>query len=836
LILRLAAREIKNHPRFSFFFVLSVLLGLLGLTAIESFKGVVQTNLQSRSKELLGADLELSSRFALEKRHVDIIQQYFKEATHLKSLDIFSMTSFNGASRLIQVRAQENGYPFYGKLLLRSNTQYPGDATPLADNEAWIYPELATQLNIKIGDQLPIGESVFKVVDIVERDVQQSMQTGAIAPRVYLSMDGVKKGELIKFGSTVGYKIGFKFPEGVQIDNDKDLLDRIKKSFDSTVRISTPSSEEDQVGRTLAYLGDFLGLVSLVALFLASVGILYLFQAHLRHKAADFSTLHAIGMERKKLIRFMLYHLSLLSIFGTVCSITFGLILIGPLKSLAFQFLPIEIDNLFSWKPFILVLLVGIASPLFLSIPLILKASNLATRKSHQKVSMIAWAAWPLFFAVLSFYVSKSFLVAGAFLGGIVIFLLVLIPLLRVCLNFISKVKVKNINLRHALLRSSRTWAATLSIFLAVFYCSLVFNLIPQLRTNLENEISVANPSVRPSVFLFDVQDDQVEDLKTFSNQANLPLTNISPMVRARLVSINDEKYEIDTDQKLTREEEQKARFRNRGMNLSYANQLNPSEKLVEGREFSGVYKDESMESPAEISIEQRFATRLGLNLGDILEFEILGMPIKGKVVNFRSVRWTTFMPNFFIVFQEGVLNDAPKTFLATFGQLSNQLKDKLQVDLFKKFPNISAVDIGRVIERIVVVLGTMSQALLVMALLSVIVGLMVIGFIINHQMLTREKDMALEKMLGLSTQSMMSRLRFEFIGILVIASGLGVIGSLLMSYLLSVVLFDGLWAFDPILPVLSFVMILLVGISIVEVLGRKAIATEAAVLFRDAD
>lgn len=836
MILRLAAREIKNHPRFSFFFVLSVLLGLLGLTAIESFKGVVQTNLQSRSKELLGADLELSSRFALEQRHVDIIKTFFPKAEHLKSVDIFSMTSFNGASRLIQVRAQQIGYPFYGQLLLRSGKQYPGDAKVLGEQEAWIYPELATQLNIKIGDQLPIGEAKFTVVDIVERDVQQSMQTGAIAPRVYLSMAGIERGELIKFGSTVGYKIGFKLPADIQVDANKELLDQVKKSFDSTVRISTPSSEEDQVGRTLAYLGDFLGLVSLVALFLASVGILYLFQAHLRHKAMDFATLHAIGMARGKLIRFMFYHLGLLSIVGTLCSIVFGLVLLGPLKTLAFQFLPIEINNLFTWKPFILVLLVGVASPLFLSIPMILKASNLATRKTHRRVPVLAWAAWPVFFALLSFYVSKSYLVAGAFLAGIIIFLLILIPLLKLCLRFIERVKVSNINLRHALLRSSRTWAATLSIFLAVFYCSLVFNLIPQLRTNLENEISVANPDVRPSVFLFDVQDDQVEELKSFSKEKSLPLTNISPMVRARLVSINDEKYEIDTDQKLTREEEQKARFRNRGMNLSYASSLNASEKLVEGREFSGTYEDESMESPAEISIEQRFATRLGLSLGDILEFEILGMPIKGKVVNFRSVRWTTFMPNFFIVFQEGILNDAPKTFLATFGQLSTQLKDKLQVDLFQKFPNVSAVDIGRVIERIVVVLGTMSQALLMMALLSVLVGLMVIGFIINHQMLTREKDIALEKMLGLPARSMMARLRFEFIGILLVAAFLGVFGSLGMSYLLSLVLFDGLWAFDPVLPIASFVLIILVGVIIVEVLGRKAIATEAAVLFRDAD
>src|SRR5690606_24240609 len=285
---------------------------------------------------------------------------------------------------------------------------------------------------------------------------------------------------------------------------------------------------------------------------------------------------------------------------------------------------------------------------------------------------------------------------------------------------------------------------------------------------------------------------DQVEDLAEFSKTNDIPLMNLTPMVRARLVAVNAEKFEIDTEQKLTREDEREARFRNRGMNLSYASGLNQAETLVEGREFNGRYDDPTFESPAEISLEKRFADRLGLKLGDILEFDILGMPVFGQVVNLRNVRWTTFIPNFFITFQEGVLEDAPKTFLATVGFLSPKAKDQVQVDLFKAFPNVSAIDVARVIERVVVVLNTMSMALLLMASLTIIVGLMVISFIMNHQMIARERDIALEKMLGVAPKVLLRKLRLEFGALFIGAAGLGVLSSLMMSYALAFFLFDG--------------------------------------------
>ncbi len=836
MILKLALKEIRNHPKFSFFFIVSVLFGLLGLTGIETFKGLVEQNLKSRSKELLGADLEISSRFPLTEENERAVSKIFPESQPLNAVSLFSMTSFKTTSRLIQVRAQDHGYPFYGQLVLASGQTYPGTAAKLMADEVWIYPEISTQLGIKVGDSLPIGEAIYKVKDIVEQDIQQSMQTGAIAPRVYLSMDGIKRGKLIQFGSTAFYKIGFKFSPNVDLTDYEDKIKALKESFDTTIRVSTPASEEDQVGRTLAYLGDFLGLVSLVAMFLASVGILYLYQAHLRYKAQDFAVLHAIGMSRRRIFRFSLTHLIILSLAGTLLSLVFGFVLLGPLKELSTNFLPINLEDTFSYKPFILVTLVGLCSPILLAIPLAQKAINLATYTPLKRFHLLSWLGWPVFFACLSFYIAQSYIVAGAFLGGISAFLIIVFPLLRLALKLLESINFSGALIRHTILRTSRSWASTSAIILSIFYCSLVFNLIPQIRVNLENEIQVDDSSKRPSIFLFDIQDDQVDSLKSFSKERDLPLKNIAPMVRARLVKINDESYEVDTEKGLTREDAQKARFRNRGMNLSYANALNPSEKLLEGESFSGVYSDTTLESPAELSVETRFASRVGIKLGDILTFDVLGMPIRGIVKNIRSVRWTSFMPNFFITFQDGILNDAPKTFLATYGYLSAEAKDNLQLDLFKSFPNVSAVDIGRVVDRIVVVLATMSRALLLMSILSVMVGLMVISFIINHQMLIRQKDIALEKMLGVNKWDLLFKIRLEFFVMVSCAAFLGILSSLLMSYGLSYFLFDGLWTFQLSLPVISFVVICLTSFLIVEFLARSSVNTQAAVLFRDSD
>ena len=835
MILKLVLRETRNHPRFAIFFITSVMLGLMGLSAIESFKAVVQSNLAGRSKELLGADLELSSRFPLTTEHVAMVKSRYSVLQVKRSSTVFSMTSFGGTSRLIQIRSQDQGYPFYGEMKLGSGQIYPSSSQALAANEIWIYPELATQIGVKVGDHVPLGKAKYRVVDIVVEDLQQSMQMGSIAPRVYMSPAGFKRGGFIQFGSTASYKVGFKLAASDYIDKDEKKLKNLKKSFDTSIKVSTPNSEKDQVGRLLAYLGDFLSLVSLVALFLSSVGIIYFYQAYLHQNKKNYEIMHAIGMTGKQLIQHALVNIILLSFLGTIMTLIVAQIFSHPLQSLAMKFLPMAIERHTLWQPIVLVLIVGLVSPFLLAAPMVFKMVGEIVKRGFNRWFILYWLAWPIFFTALSFYVAPSYRVSGGFLLGIVISLGILLPCMRGALGLIERYKSPNIEIHHALLKTSRTWRSTLCVFLTIFYCSLAFNIIPQLRENLEKEIEIDPQGTRPSLFLFDIQDDQLSELKEFSQRQGWPLMNISPLVRGRLIAVNGEKFEVETKEQFTREGQQGARFRNRSMNLSYKVKLNKSEKLIAGRDFSGRYNDSTLKTPVEISLEQYFAQRLNLELGDELEFDVLGMPILGKVVNLRSIRWTSFVPNFFINFQDGVLNDAPKVFLATLGSLSDQAKNTVQVDLIKSFPNVSAVDVTRVIESVLEIMGTMSSTLVIASILSVLVGLMVIGFIVHHQMVSREKDIALEKMLGVLPDSLMRKMRFEFLGILFFAALGGILASLAMSYILSYYLFDGIWYFTLELPLLSFGIIMLVGIFLVEILGRKAVNKPAAILFRDA-
>ncbi len=76
--------------------------------------------------------------------------------------------------------------------------------------------------------------------------------------------------------------------------------------------------------------------------------------------------------------------------------------------------------------------------------------------------------------------------------------------------------------------------------------------------------------------------------------------------------------------------------------------------------------------------------------------FEIQGTPMEGRVANLRKVRWNSFQPNFFLLFQEGALNDAPKTFLATISHVAQENRQRLKNKIVNDFPNVSVIDVTR--------------------------------------------------------------------------------------------------------------------------------------------
>ena len=80
--------------------------------------------------------------------------------------------------------------------------------------------------------------------------------------------------------------------------------------------------------------------------------------------------------------------------------------------------------------------------------------------------------------------------------------------------------------------------------------------------------------------------------------------------------------------------------------------------------------------------------------------------------MSLREVRWNSFQPNFFVVFQPGVLEEAPAVYLASIPQLPAEQRDALQASLAAAFPNVSSIDVTRAVQRLLGLIDQLQWAL----------------------------------------------------------------------------------------------------------------------------
>ncbi|MBK6351169.1 MAG: hypothetical protein IPF50_15835 [Proteobacteria bacterium] len=66
------------------------------------------------------------------------------------------------------------------------------------------------------------------------------------------------------------------------------------------------------------------------------------------------------------------------------------------------------------------------------------------------------------------------------------------------------------------------------------------------------------------------------------------------------------------------------------------------------------------------VSVEQDYAERLGIKLGDTLTYDVAGETVTARVTSLREVHWDSFQPNFFVVFSPGVLDDVAGTLITS--------------------------------------------------------------------------------------------------------------------------------------------------------------------------
>lgn len=806
--LELILNAIKNSKKFTFVFILNFCLGITGIFSLEYFKGLMDKSMEGQAKTLLGADLIVTSKFPIDDETKKKINDRLPESKKVfEGVSLYSMVSSNKRGRLVQIVKVGEGFPFFGGFVFENGDRYPGERPLPSGQDVWVYPEILAQLESKKGDLLKIGDKEFKASHVVTDDSFKAIRFSGFMPRIYMTEEAIERAGLIQFGTTARYTINYLFQETFTNDELEIIEEDIEDTIGRSIHAQSPNDGSDRVVRIMQMVADFLSLVSLVTLFLSFVGLFYLYSGFLMKYKRDIMVLLDLGMRKSKVVSIYLIHFALMLLAsGAVVAIIINFLAPWAKEIIATNLsldLVFKVDHLFYAKAALFLLLITPA----VALPMLLQTIE-GKFKPNAK-SLLPYLPLLALFLGLSAYVSESektglFFCLGVFATAIV----------AMAAGYFFLQSQDSVGLKGKVWRSLaakniiRRKASSLVIAISLFLCSALFSLIPQISHSLTESLELAKDE-KPQFFLFDIQEEQLKALHSFIQDTGASLDSPSPMIGARVISVNGEDFlaeDFDEEDGEAADDE-RGEMRNRSVNLSYRKALYPTEEIVEGKPFSGPYTDDDFSKPVEISVEKRYADRRELEVGDALVFDVLGMEIPAEIVNIRTVKWTDFVPNFFFLLQSGSLNDAPKTFLAT---VSNSKVDpnELTLQLAKKFPNISVVDVKDVIDKILGIVQMVNGVLRQMGVFSIIIGLLMIFIIIQHQMTLRRPDIMRLKMIGVKLGQIRKSIVLEFALVSLTSTLLGLSVGVASSWALANYVFEGRWSFQ-------WELLLLIGISI---------------------
>lgn len=837
-------KDFKSDRAFNWFYILCASLGIMGLLLVESFKNGVEDKVTRNAKNFIASDISVSTRRNFIPEEKAALEEYLslQKFEHALWIETYSLISKSSAadplSKLANLNFVSEKFPFYGGVILENNNvKGPGEWSELHSRPSvWISRDLAWELGLKLNDEINVGEGNFVVSGIVIEDKFSSFRGFSLAPKIFLSYKFMEKTELVKFGSTATHAYAIKLPADRELKAVQQNLRKIIK--DRSVKIVGPEESSQQISRSLLLLADYLSLITLLTYLLSLIGLYYFSQHFLSGKLKVFSIYKAMGIKTSYLFRVNFLHLITLTFSAVVVSTAIVLLILPGLESFFERLVGDDLQfalNLASIGRILLLSFVGsmlALGPLYwgaLQIPVATVFQDLPAELKGMKFGYFL----PLFFyiVILAIVLANSLRVGGLFVGALTLIVGLAALIFKIVTTFLEKSSPKfSFTNRHAAKTLSRYFTSSFTVFICLLLGMTLSTFIFQLEKSLRAEFTQTYGNKRPDLFIFDLQDSQYDEYQELVKSNGWVETMSAPMIRARLIKINDQSTSTREENSegttfSTREDENSERMRNRGVNLSFRSKLSWSETITEGK-FNGLPCNPDVK-PCEVSLEQSYARRLGAEIGDTLVFDVSGIEISAVVTSFRQVKWTSFEPNFFILFQPGVLEEAPKTYLASFKAEDVGAKRALFSGMARTFPNVSILDVSEVVKKITNIFDLMAMAIKFISILSLSLALIVLIAVSFNHLDLRKKEMTLFKMIGLRNQKIAAIYIREFSMLVAICIFLSVIFGSAMTFSLMKFIFNGEAFYRPelvitLLVLLSSMLIMIVKLRVNQLLKNR--------------
>ncbi|MDG2273656.1 MAG: ABC transporter permease, partial [Halioglobus sp.] len=189
------------------------------------------------------------------------------------------------------------------------------------------------------------------------------------------------------------------------------------------------------------------------------------------------------------------------------------------------------------------------------------------------------------------------------------------------------------------------------------------------------------------------------------------------------------------------------------------------------------------------VSLEESFAERLGVNVGDSVGFLVGSQPLEAQVTSIRTLDWQSMRPNFYLVFPPKLLALYPSTFMTSFHLES---ADKAFLNRFiRLFPTVTVVEMDVVVEQIRSIINQVSAAINLVLVVILAAGGLVLIAGVQASVDARMHESALLRALGAPRRLILGSLLIEFATLGLFAGLLATVAAELSVFILQTYIMD---------------------------------------------
>lgn len=791
------------------FLLVALIVAVSALSSVGFFIDRMRAGLERDAHQLLGADLLVGSGDPMPER--------WRVEARRRGLLVADFTAFQSMAqagqgedtqaKLAAVKAVSPGYPLRGTLTVSTD---PGAASRALGSKTratpepgtvWVDANLLPALRTGVGGTIQLGDKEFRIAQLIATEPDKGASFANFAPRVMLSLQDLPATGLVDPYSRVSYRMQVASSSPNDLSGvrafEQWLRADIKSANVRGVRIETLESGRPEMRATLDRADSFLSLVGLLSAMLAAVAVAMAARRFMQRHLDACAMLRCLGMTQNQVSALYLIEFALVGLAGSVMGVLVGLgahfILIQMIGSLLPAALPpVSVLPALQGIATGMLLLVGFALPPVLQLRNV--PHNRVIRREAASPQPLALATYGLgigvFLLLLLWQAGDTrlaLMTAGGFLGGLALFALIA----WLCLRLLRRLRTvsKNQSWRFAITSLQRRPGATVVQAVSLSLGLMALLLLTVVRGDLLAAWRTATPPDAPNRFIINIQPEQAEGVERQLREGGVKNVFLYPMIRGRLTHINDTQLTRNTYQ-----DGDARRLAEREFNLSTVAELPETNEIIAGK----WYQDGP--GVAEASVEQSLAKRLGLKLGDVMRFDMAGLPVEARVTSLRKLEWGSMRANFFVIINPQAMLNAPKSYMTAFhlpggdGAASGKLTNALT----RAYPNLTVIDVSGIIRQLQEVLDQVVVAVEFLFVFTLASGVLVLYAALMGSQSERTREAGLLRALGATKRQLASAQRIEFVLVGGLAGLLAASGAAAMGWVLAEYVFKFPWKFEP--------------------------------------